>query len=417
LATALPCVLACGSSHSVGANTGGSKTSSTSASSSSGPGTTSSSTGSTSTGGASSGTGGAATDGGSGLVNPAPGSKFFVGVNFWRIEWEGAGDYFMSGVNFATVTNPWQTALLTDLAPFHVLRFMDWNATNDSNNPQATWSTRKPKSGDQTKAPVAFEWQIDLSNRAHKDYWLNIPHEANLTDYPKNLAQLVFAQLDPSLRVYVEWSNEVWNGGFPQNQYAANQAKSLALPKQTYAAYQVYASVRVWEQFEAVFGKGSPRLVKVLAGQAAWNGPCTDLMAVLPDTTINPSGTMPNVFAVAPYFSGTSIAALQAAIPMLAQGLKDNATCAMGAGLPLVSYEGGSDSFSAPGNGCTTLMHDPGMHDLYTSFLDMASGILKGPFNQYTESGACWGLKEKTGDSLSISPKYQGVTDWLGAHP
>ena len=140
-------------------------------------------------------------------------------------------------------------------------------------------------------------------------------------------------------------------------------------------------------------------------------------MAALPDPTINPKGTMPTVFAVAPYFSGTSIQALQTAIPMLSQGLTDNATCAMGAGLPLVSYEGGADSSAAPNNGCTTLMHDPSMHDLYTSFLDTVASTMKGPFNQYTESGACWGLKQSTGDPAAMSPKYQGVTDWLAAHP
>lgn len=32
-------------------------------------------------------------------------------------------------------------------------------------------------------------------------------------------------------------------------------------------------------------------------------------------------------------------------------------------------------------------------------------------------SHGCWGLKEKTSDSLSVSPKYQGVLDWLAAHP
>jgi len=43
----------------------------------------------------------------SALVNPAPGSKLFVGVNFWRIEWEGADDYFQSGVDFSSASNPW----------------------------------------------------------------------------------------------------------------------------------------------------------------------------------------------------------------------------------------------------------------------------------------------------------------------
>ena len=219
--------------------------------------------------------GGNSSSGGTGsekLVNPAPGGDLFVGVNFWRIDWEGADDYFQNSVDFATATNPWNPNLLTDLAPFKIIRFMDWNTANDSNNPQANWDTRKQKTGDQTQAPVAFEWQIDLCNRTKTDYWLNIPHEANLTAYCANVAQLVHSQLDSSLRVYVEWSNEVWNGSFPQNAYAATQGNNLSLPGSNKAlAYQVYASVRVWEAFESVFGKNSPRLVKVLSGQHVWD--------------------------------------------------------------------------------------------------------------------------------------------------
>ena len=136
------------------------------------------------TGGASGG--GGAGEGGApgGLINPAPGTSFFVGANFWNIDWEGQSDYFQSGVDFATTTNPWLPELLTDLAPYHVLRFMDWNRTNDSSNPQAVWSTRKQKTAPQSE-PVAFEWQIDLCNRTKKDYWLNVPHEANASYWTK----------------------------------------------------------------------------------------------------------------------------------------------------------------------------------------------------------------------------------------
>jgi len=102
---------------------------------------------------------------------------------------------------------------------------------------------------------------------------------------------------------------------------------------------------------------------------------------------------------------------------LLTQWTTDSKGCASGGGLPLISYEGGSDSYAA-GSGCTTLQHDAGMHDLYTSYLDGISGAgMTGPFMQYTHTGACWGLKEKTSDALSNSPKYQGVADWLAAHP
>jgi len=407
-----------------GANSGGSGSSSDASAGSSGAGSASGNgsgsdgaSGSTDSGGSGADGGPEAGSGKPAMVNPAPASKFFIGANFWNIDWEGEGDFFQSGVDFTTTSNPWRPELLADLTPYSVLRFMDWNQTNNSNNPQASGSTRKQKTQPQNE-PVAFEWQIDLCNRTKKDYWLNIPHESK-PDLWQTLARLVSDQLDPGLRVYVEWSNEVWNSGFPQNGYAANQAKTLGLPGGTPAiAYQVYESVRVYEAFESVFGKGSPRLVKVIAGQAAWTGPCDAEMLAFANATINPNGTKADAYAIAPYFGGTSIQALGSAIPTVVQWTQSSYTCASGGGLPLISYEGGSDSFAASGNGCTTLQHDPGMHDLYTRYLDGISGAkLTGPFMQYTHTGSCWGLKEKTGDSLAASPKYKGVVDWLASHP
>jgi hypothetical protein len=362
------------------------------------------------------GSDGATADAGVTLVNPAPASKFFVGANFWNIDWEGQNDTFQSGVDFATTTNPWQPQFLADLAPYHVLRFMDWNQTNMSANPQANWTTRKQKTQLQNE-PVAFEWQIDLCNRTKKDFWLNVPHEST-ADYWTKLAQLVHDQLDPSLRVYVEWSNEVWNASFPARAYAAGQAASLGLPgSDPTAAYYVYVSVRMYEAFQNVFGAGNPRLVRVLAGQAGWTGPCGWHMTALKNSSINPKATMPDVYAIAPYFTGTSINALRGDIATASGGTMSHVTCVAANRLPIISYEGGSDSFSA-GNGCASLQIDPGMHDLYTSYLDAQSAAgMKGPLMQYTHAGSCWGLIQKTGDPRSASPKYQGVLDWLAAHP
>lgn len=68
--------------------------------------------------------------------------------------------------------------------------------------------------------------------------------------------------------------------------------------------------------------------------------------------------------------------------------------CAGQLGLPVIACEGGSDSYSAPNKGCTTVQHDSGMHDLYTSDYDAHVGAgMTGPFSQYTHVGACWRLK------------------------
>ncbi len=366
------------------------------------------------TGGASS-SGGASTGGAAAMWNPAPGSKFFIGANFWNIDWEGSGNYFDGSVDFATTTNPWRADLLSEIAPYGVLRFMDWNAINDPDTSSNTWDTRKSRTANQSE-PVAFEWQIDLCNRTKKDYWLNVPHLADAT-YWQGLATLVRDTLDPDLRVYLEWSNEVWNGAFPQKQYATSQAQSLGLPgSDGSAAYYVYAAVRAFEAFESVFGKGNPRLVKVLAGQAAWTGPCEAHTAALASSQINPNGTQPDVYAIAPYLFGTSISELSGAMPTVTQWVQSAKVCADSLGVPLIAYEGGNDSYAA-GGGCQTLQHDAAMYDVYTSYLNaISSAGLSGPFVQYTHTGACWGLKQYTGEATDAAPKYRSVVDWLSSH-
>src|ERR1700722_17348868 len=56
-------------------------------------------TGAAGTTGAAGKSGGAAGTSGGAMVNPPPGQSFFVGANFWNIDWEGQNDYFQSGVN------------------------------------------------------------------------------------------------------------------------------------------------------------------------------------------------------------------------------------------------------------------------------------------------------------------------------
>jgi hypothetical protein len=352
------------------------------------------------------------------LVNPAPGSKFFVGANFWNVGWQGSDDYFTKGVNFAATDNPWRPDLIQDLAPYHVLRFMDWNLTNTSNNDEARWDTRLKKTDDQRDS-VALEWQIDLCNRSKTDCWITVPHETE-PEYWTQLAKLVHDTLDPSLRIYVEWSNEVWNSAFPQRAYAQSKGNALGLPGSDKAAsFYVYQSVRVFEAFEAVFGKDSPRVVKVLTGQAEYSGPCETHVAALADPKINPNGTHASAYAIAPYPKGDSVASLESSADEIQQWVNDNATCSAKASLPLISYEGGTDSFGKDnGQACRTLQRDPGMREVYGRFLDaMHDAKLLGPFMQYTHSGDCWGLKVSTGDAPASSPKYQALLDWLAAHP
>ena len=349
------------------------------------------------------------------LINPAPGSALFLGANFWSLHWQPVSEYFLPQANFAAERPaPWQPRFLDELAPYRVLRFMDWNLTNDAQNPQSNWTTRQAPGQAQGDA-VAYEWQIDLCNRTGKDYWLTVPHAAT-PEYFTQLAQLVSEKLDPRLRVYVEWSNEVWNGSFPQSSDARAKGAQLRLPgKDPAMSYQVQQSVRLFEAFARTFGEKNPRVVKVLAGQAAWDGPCRAQLEALQDKAINPKRTRPDVYAIAPYVYGNSIADLRGHGLEQALGwVKEQLACAESAGLPLIAYEGGQDSFELGQQGCERLQRDPGIRALYASMPEaLASAGLRGPFVHYTHSGICWGLKVRNGDHAEASPKYQGLLDWL----
>lgn len=67
-----------------------------------------------------------------------------------------------------------------------------------------------------------------LANALHADAWFTMPHLAD-DDYVRNFAQTAPRLLDPGLKAYVEYSNEVWNRGFAQAHYAQQRGLGLHL--------------------------------------------------------------------------------------------------------------------------------------------------------------------------------------------
>lgn len=95
------------------------------------------------------------------------------------------------------------------------LRFMDWEQTNS--NPQVNWSdrTQVDRFSYVSDSGVPLETIIELANLTRKDIWINTPFNAN-DDFIKNMADLFRDELNPSLKVFVENSNELWNFQFQQ---------------------------------------------------------------------------------------------------------------------------------------------------------------------------------------------------------
>jgi hypothetical protein len=376
-------------------------------------------------------------------VGAAP-TGMTVGANFWRVDWgaEGWSLYFKDGLNWSTTTNPWNPTLVSELqqAKVKCLRFMDWVVTNGSNVSQ--WSQRIPKTANHYKSRngvpllnsdgtpagdgygVAYEWQIDLCNRVGADIWITIPAHADW-EYSHQLALLLKSNLDAGLRIYIEWSNEVWNWGFEQTRYANNRAAALGLSDIDVGAYaepwwkyKVYASVRVFDQFEQVFGPNHPRLVKVLCGQLGyhWDGYSHNHMilgdlACLTDSTINPNSITINAYGVAPYWGSPSRSNLAEITRMM--GWAHNSLNVTG--IPLVCYEAGSDNYSDPA-GCATVQADPGQEQLYLDGLGMLEQYCEGVVNQYCFVGECWGLKKAPGQPASAAPKWRGALQWINSH-
>jgi hypothetical protein len=386
---------------------------------------------------------------------PTSSNKMVIGANFWRHTWgNGTGDYFKPGLDFRTTSDPWQPQLLSDLAYAKVLRFMDWGPVNGSQ--AVRWADRVPKTGNQygyevplsradgsteTGEGVAYEWQIDLANRTGADLWINVPHAAD-DDFVVQLARLIQTQLRSDKKVYVEYSNEVWNSGFYQNKYSANKAASSGLPStvsykgksvtlEPWLSYSTFRALSVFGKFEEVFGKDSPRLVKVLAGQLGYNNwpdyvntwgdihPLVNQhMAAIHSPLHNPQNIKVNAYALAPYWGGATVTDMRNALGRLEESMREarRALDLEGTSIPLVCYEAGQDGDNQVRNA-----RDPAIYQLTLDAYTRFKPFLNGPFVTYTHVGwdgnYAWGLKQSTSASLADSHKYRATLDWVRANP
>lgn len=171
---------------------------------------------------------------------------------------------------------------LEGLEPFHAIRFMDWMRINNSE--QKEWQDRsKPyyySHGLSNGMPI--EHAIELCNTLQADAWFCVPHQAD-DDFHIRFAEMVRDQLDNGLKVYIEYSNEVWNWIFDQSHYVGQNAPGhnnqyviddlTAIHPIEYIhpekdAYMMQRTFRLWS--EVFTGADSDRLVRVATGQHAW---------------------------------------------------------------------------------------------------------------------------------------------------
>ncbi|MCX7871712.1 MAG: hypothetical protein N2487_00335, partial [Verrucomicrobiae bacterium] len=184
---------------------------------------------------------------------------------------------------------------------FNTFRFMDWMHTNGSK--QRSWKERPmPDYCNYTEKGIPVEVMVDLCNRLGVNAWFCMPHMAD-DDYIREFATLVKKFLRPDLKIYIEYSNEVWNSIFEQNRYAAQMAKELGIPPlerpwEGAGKYYAKRSVEIFKIWEEVFG-GRERLVRGNAWQAASSPYWTDGIVL----SYNDTAKNCDALAIAPYFS------------------------------------------------------------------------------------------------------------------
>jgi hypothetical protein len=351
---------------------------------------------------------------------------------------------------FATTyqTQPFHPLYLQRLQPFTALRFMDWGKTNAS--PLVSWSDRTTaNSFTQTRSQgAALEYMAQLANTLKKDPWICIPHRAD-DNYVRQAARLLRDTVDPNLKIYVEYSNETWNGGFEQTNYVQDMGQSLALDPDRWTAGQKYCSLRsiqIWEIFKDEFGSNS-RLIKVMATQSSWTTITNIRFDALNDLAINPNYTMPNALAIAPYFGKVYSPAdippavpnyptvdeiLQTVSPAEINNVRGSVlsqkTIADKQGSRLVCYEAGQHFVglyeAVNDNTLTNILNsanrDSRMYDRYIEYLNMlkANGVeMCGNFSFIGSPSkwGSWGVLEYQDQSIDSAPKYRALVNWINA--
>jgi hypothetical protein len=158
------------------------------------------------------------------------------------------------------------------LAPFRAIRFMDWTQTNNSQ--QQIWAQR-PLLDDAiwTIRGVPWEITIALANKLKQDPWINVPHLADDT-YVHELASLFKRELNPSLSVFIEHSNEVWNWGFKQAQHANVTGRARwGDVGDAFIQWHGMRTAGICDTWKRIAFKDSPeRIHCVLGVQAGWRG-------------------------------------------------------------------------------------------------------------------------------------------------
>lgn len=334
--------------------------------------------------------------------------------------------------NLEDIFNP---DFLNNIAMFNDIRFMDWMDTNNSEI--SSWSDR-PKLNDHTYSinGVPLEIMIELCNKIKANPWFCMPHQAT-DEYVKEFAIYVNDNLDKNLTVFIENSNETWNGIFSVQSYNLQMGNNHDnIKDKGYANWQVaahYYAQRSVEMFNIWDNYYNNDLVKILSAQSSNYGVGTTIMKYeLEDGTI--AADYADALAIAPYI-GNSIKdtnqtvifeELENQLEDFIDDITSNKNNALEYNLTLLCYEAGQHLAQSNIDECTDSFIKANrsiqMGDIYTKYLDLwkehvgEKMFLFSTVSIPSKYGS-WGLLEYQGQLHDDSSKYKAVKNWINNNP
>lgn len=192
---------------------------------------------------------------------------------------KGSGDYLRNirvvppGLEAEALGSTFHPDFIESLKSYKVIRFMNWMRANGSSQEQ--WRDR-PEVDDvrySTEAGVPVEVMVDLVNQLKADPWFTVPHRAS-SNYVEEFAMLVHDRLLPDSKVYLEYSNEVWNSAFPQGRWVEEQGVR-AWPDSSISGFTKRInwygerSADVCSRWKRIWEEDADRVICVMASQSA----------------------------------------------------------------------------------------------------------------------------------------------------
>jgi hypothetical protein len=237
-------------------------------------------------------------------IDPAGTGNYLRDIRVVRAEHESA-------LQAGEVFNP---ELLSFLAPFRSLRFMDWMQSNSpgrcsggtrdgeacyavsneiceagvcvmpgkwSERPtldQAFWfgaaqflDNAAPERGTKLGG-YPLEIMVQLANTLDAAPHFNMPAHSD-DEYLEEFAKYVRGHLEPELPLSVEYSNEVWNWGFPQAGYARERGRQLWPDEgSAWVQYMAARTHNMCRSFRQTFVGQEERLRCLISPQTGWRG-------------------------------------------------------------------------------------------------------------------------------------------------